>query len=514
MKAHAKLAITLTILGLIGIGVWKFIQPMLAESRQIDASDAGEKGLIRIGVDGWVGYFPLCSPEMKRRLHREGYGIQCEDDLANYDERYRKLKDNEYEFAVGTVDSYLLNGERHNYPGPIVSVIDESLGGDAIIARKSVIANLEALKSAQNIKVAFTPNSPSHHLVKTVAAHFDVGLFRSPANFIEADGSEAAFDLLREGKADIAVLWEPDVSRAIDDDDFVRLLGTEDTKQLIVDILIASQNVARREPDMILTLMRAYYRTLKFYRDEPDELINDIASKYKIRKGIAEQLLGGVAWASLNENAERWYGINSQGFAQEALIDTIESAMDILLDNGDFNRNPLANNDPYLLINSSFVKQMFESFAQAGTFTSEGANDNQAVDFSALSESQWRALQEVGSLKSRNIAFASGTSDLTLEGKAQVDDLIDDLQHYPHFRVEVRGHTGLRGDANANLALSQERADSVLRYVDITHGLDQNRIRAVGFGANRPLPKKPGESDRAYNYRLPRVEIVLVREAI
>jgi outer membrane protein OmpA-like peptidoglycan-associated protein len=91
---------------------------------------------------------------------------------------------------------------------------------------------------------------------------------------------------------------------------------------------------------------------------------------------------------------------------------------------------------------------------------------------------------------------------------------MDDLQHYPHFRVEVRGHTGLRGDANANLALSQERADAVLRYIDVTYGLDGNRVRAIGFGDSKPLAKKPGESDRAYNYRLPRVEIVLVRESI
>ena len=128
MKAHAKIAITIAVLGLFGIGVWKFIQPMLAEWRQLDVSDAGEKGLIRVGIDGWVGYFPLCSPEMKRRLHREGYGIQCEDDLANYNQRFQKLKNNEYEFAVATVDSYLLNGERYDYPGPIISVIDESLG--------------------------------------------------------------------------------------------------------------------------------------------------------------------------------------------------------------------------------------------------------------------------------------------------------------------------------------------------------------------------------------------------
>ena len=92
--------------------------------------------------------------------------------------------------------------------------------------------------------------------------------------------------------------------------------------------------------------------------------------------------------------------------------------------------------------------------------------------------------------------------------------MISDLEHYPNFRVEVRGHSGTKGDPHANLALSQQRAQAVVRYIEIAHTLDENRIRAVGFGGSRPLQRKPGESNRAYNYRLPRVEIALVREVL
>jgi outer membrane protein OmpA-like peptidoglycan-associated protein len=45
-----------------------------------------------------------------------------------------------------------------------------------------------------------------------------------------------------------------------------------------------------------------------------------------------------------------------------------------------------------------------------------------------------------------------------------------------------------------------------------TFNIDANRIRAVGFGASQPLPRLPDESDRAYGYRLPRVEVALVAE--
>jgi len=76
----------------------------------------------------------------------------------------------------------------------------------------------------------------------------------------------------------------------------------------------------------------------------------------------------------------------------------------------------------------------------------------------------------------------------------------------------VKGHSGISGDPRANLQLSQERADAVARYLTVTYGIDPNRMRIIGYGSTRPLPRLPGESDRAYGYRLPRVEVTLAAE--
>ena len=91
---------------------------------------------------------------------------------------------------------------------------------------------------------------------------------------------------------------------------------------------------------------------------------------------------------------------------------------------------------------------------------------------------------------------------------------METLSHYPNFRVVIKGHTGLRGDPEENQLLSQERAESVARYLGVTYNVDSNRLRIVGLGSKLPLPQLPGESERAYSYRLPRVELALVAEAI
>lgn len=519
MSVHARFAISIVFMSALLALAWKIVEPYIYDKVQKNTSDASQfTKTIHIAMDGWVGYYPLCSVEMKKRLRRSGYGLKCTNDEADYAARYQGLKENKYDFAVGTVDSYILNGEKANFPGPIVSVIDESSGGDAIVAWSDKLPNIESLKQSVDAVGAFTPNSPSHHFAKAISTHFDIPLLKDRSRQRLSNGSSDALEKFLSRETDYAILWEPDVSKALDKKGVVRILGTEDTQQLIVDVLIASQSLVKSDPDLIISVLRDYFKTLKYYRDNPDKLIADIADEFDISKKQSEALLSGVKWASLSENANRWYGVNRTGFSEDALIETIDGTLEILLDNGDFARSPIPNEDAYRLINSSFIKELDSLYSNVGGFSSSADEQTQStqIHFEPLSDAEWARLQDVGSLKTRKIAFTSGTASLTNEGKQQIDALISDLKHYPNFRVEIRGHTSIRGNADANLALSQLRADAVLRYINLTHTPADNRFRAIGFGGQKPLPLSSGENEgsRSWLYRLPRVEIALVREVI
>ena len=132
--------------------------------------------------------------------------------------------------------------------------------------------------------------------------------------------------------------------------------------------------------------------------------------------------------------------------------------------------------------------------------------------FAPLDEQGWESLKEVGTLKVDPIIFQHGAGKLGLLAKQVVDQAVSRLRHYPNFRVVIEGHTGTRGDHDENLRLSRDRAEAVARYLDVVYNVDLRRLRPVGFGGKKPLPKRPGESRRAYEYRLPRVELVLARE--
>ncbi len=124
MTRQATGALLLLVVGLVTIGAVYFLKPYFQEKQQRNLSDAREsKGNIKIAVDNWIGYFPLCSPEMKKRMRQQGWNLVCEDDQADYPQRMKRLKDEEIDLAVATVDSFLLNGAPRGFPGTIVAVI-------------------------------------------------------------------------------------------------------------------------------------------------------------------------------------------------------------------------------------------------------------------------------------------------------------------------------------------------------------------------------------------------------
>lgn len=507
--------IVFLVVGVGGMVGAKYAIPYFQGQHQKDTSDAkGTKGTINIGMDSWIGYFPLCSKDFKRRMRNTGYLIKCQDDKADYGARFKALEKGDLQFAVATLDSYLLGGKEFGYPGTVISVIDESKGGDGIVSRKDKVKSLDELKSQDGLKVAFTPASPSEFLLKATSVHFDIASLRKGGNatMIEADGSEDALDKLKSGDADVAVLWEPDLTRAREQQDFKVLLSSKDTTKLIVDVLLVSRQYAKENPELVHTFLRNYFRTLKTYRDDRDRLRQEVERETQLKTKQVQAMLSGVRWVTLRENAMAWFGVQMAGqMSREDIVDSLESSVDILVDAGTITESPLPGENPYVILNRGFVEELFTKGVGGFKNSAQGAAQAQK-SFKALSSSAWDQMAEVGTLKIRPITFQSGTGSLSDEGQDQLKKAASALKHYPNFRVVIKGHTGLRGDADANRQLSQSRAESVLNYMVSSLSQDQNRLRAVGFGADQPLKRMPGESNRSYQYRLPRVELYLVSE--
>ena len=69
------------------------------------------------------------------------------------------------------------------------------------------------------------------------------------------------------------------------------------------------------------------------------------------------------------------------------------------------------------------------------------------------------------------------------------------------MKIQVEGHTDSQGDADMNQRLSQQRAESVRRYM-IDKGVSGDRLEAKGFGESKPLESGDSYEAMAANRRV------------
>ncbi|MBQ9908727.1 MAG: OmpA family protein [Treponema sp.] len=105
-----------------------------------------------------------------------------------------------------------------------------------------------------------------------------------------------------------------------------------------------------------------------------------------------------------------------------------------------------------------------------------------------------------------NIQFKPNSAILLDSEKAKIDKIAKIIENYPNDLL-ITGHTALSGTAESCQILSEERADSVAKYM-IKIGLrDKYHIFTQGFGSRVPIASNATEEGKAKNRR---VEITLM----
>jgi outer membrane protein OmpA-like peptidoglycan-associated protein len=69
-------------------------------------------------------------------------------------------------------------------------------------------------------------------------------------------------------------------------------------------------------------------------------------------------------------------------------------------------------------------------------------------------------------------------------------------------KLRVEGHTDNVGKSDANMTLSQGRADSVIAWLVHNQNLEPNRIEGKGWGDSRPLVKNDTAANKEQNRRV------------
>lgn len=85
------------------------------------------------------------------------------------------------------------------------------------------------------------------------------------------------------------------------------------------------------------------------------------------------------------------------------------------------------------------------------------------------------------------VHFDTASSVVKPEYYDEIRRVAEFLEQYDNTEVVIEGHSDTRGDADYNRALSQRRADAVRDTLVNRMGIDADRVRAIGYGEDRPL---------------------------
>ena len=108
---------------------------------------------------------------------------------------------------------------------------------------------------------------------------------------------------------------------------------------------------------------------------------------------------------------------------------------------------------------------------------------------------------EVGkSYRVNDIKYATNSAEITGASKYILEELIGFLKENPTVRIEVQGHTDNVGRMEDNMALSRNRALTVVDYLT-GHGIKAARLTGKGFGPTVPVASNDTEAGRAENRR-------------
>ena len=100
------------------------------------------------------------------------------------------------------------------------------------------------------------------------------------------------------------------------------------------------------------------------------------------------------------------------------------------------------------------------------------------------------------------LTFATGSAAVAPGQRPLLEKVQQAAAVFPRAQIVIEGHTDSYGSDESNMALSQQRAESVSAYLSGELGIPAFRMSSVGYGETRPIANNETSQGRARNRRI------------
>jgi outer membrane protein OmpA-like peptidoglycan-associated protein len=116
-----------------------------------------------------------------------------------------------------------------------------------------------------------------------------------------------------------------------------------------------------------------------------------------------------------------------------------------------------------------------------------------AQDIVASADAFSRDLKSTGHSAVYGIHFDTGKSDIKPESDQAIGEIAKLLKGDASLKVYLVGHTDNVGSLDANMKLSQDRAEAVVQTLVSKHDITAPRLKAYGSGRYSPVASNDTE---------------------
>ncbi|MCD7763100.1 MAG: ABC transporter substrate-binding protein [Lachnospiraceae bacterium] len=235
---------------------------------------AAETTDITMAFCTWTGYSPMFIAQENGYFEEAGLNvdIQIIEDESTYAALITK---GSIQFLATAQDPNIkmyANGATSRF----VLTMDASVGADGLVA----VEDIETLDDLAGKTVALDKSASSYYFFLT-ALENGSSLTEDDINVIDMGDTTEAGLAFMGGSVDAAIMWEPELSEALDSVEGAHALVTSaDYPNTILDSLVVNTAFAEENPDVVAAVEEAWYQAIDFLNENPEEAYEMMASGF------------------------------------------------------------------------------------------------------------------------------------------------------------------------------------------------------------------------------------------
>jgi len=377
-----------------------------------------------------------------------------------------------------------------HHDGRAIVVVDNTQGGDAIVAKDPNIRSVEDLAGKTVALLQYTPSDGL--TIDAIDNSSMTAKAKKSVKFVYVNADEGTGGVratLESGSVDAIVLWDPDLSLALKNVPGAHVIySTRVATNLIYDVMVCDSRYLEDPAytSMFQAFVTGWLEGVDQAKHHPDQAVDALIDTEELFGLLAKNqgrdfikgLFGNLLWTGLADNARILGlagGINHYEYVYHKFdgIYRKEGA----LANPSSPVIPAQDSFDYRFVKKLLAKNQqaqAEASAQQATFTPTGL-----VAAAAKAPEVTKPIL---------VNFATGSAELTRRAQKTIDDeLAPFIESNGSAYFTISGNTDSTGGRDVNVRLSRARAQAVVDYLVHQWEYPTSRFRVVGNGPDRPI---------------------------